>query len=134
MSFKASRTHLAMIIVSSSCRPSLAVNLLLTNNDRSALVSSRTDNSSIVRLCNTRSNRRILEVGASGSKAAGRTIPAEGGEGASLDPSKLISAISCFSRGGSYSLVAGPSTFLNFKTTAAPCTPPIILVTPVLDL
>jgi hypothetical protein len=66
----------------------LAVSLLLTNSDLSTLPSSRTAVSSITRLCSTRNNRRILDVGASGSKADGKAVPvAVGGDGASAGAS-----------------------------------------------
>jgi len=93
--------HLAMIMISSNCRINFAVSLLLTKSFASTLDST----ASTDKLCSTRSNRRIFDVGAEGSKATGRTLATEAGEGASRAPSEFC---------------AGPPTLRYLKTTAEP--------------
>lgn len=97
-------THLARIIVSSSCRLNLAVSLLLTN-----MFSSMPESiESVDRLCTTRSSLSIFDVAEVGSKAAGSVETTDAGEGAS---------------NGAWLTGRGPSIFLYLNETADPYNP-----------
>jgi hypothetical protein len=93
--YEEASTNLAMIIVSSSCLVNFAVSLLLTKRFSSSCVSLLGASSlpSTDKLWTTRRRRRIFEVGAEGSSAAGRALAMDAGEGASYAASVPVSVL-----------------------------------------